>query len=344
MKRKSYLSIMTLAIASVAVIMFACKKENEPQADNGKTTELAIPQDNEALARLMQFRKQEQLYRENPAMKSGETLTIDEAMLNIADLFNATYTEPEEYYSETMQHEFSLTLDLRGDNTVLLTDVLSAYEQAVAIAREAYVASGLSEKGYISLLVDAGEIQGGKLQLNFSGHFGKKGIAPNNVIFEDAWGYSAQWAPGKCEYDPSSMDSGADKELQRFLGYEKACRAPATPTDCRNVYLEKQVICFRGNNIDFPGIFYRPDDSETCIEADEMNELYAAELNCIFNIGIRVIDPTPPQQQNYRFYVTNIVIEGKPDEMEGITHYNTIEYSKYYCILQTDIPLERLSN
>lgn len=335
---------MTLAIASVAVIMFACKKEGEPQADNGKPTELTIPQDNEALARLMQFRKQEQLYRENPAMKSGETLTIDEALLNITDLFNATYTEPEAYYSETMQHEFCLTLDLRSDNMVLLTDVLSAYEQAVATAREAYVASGLSEKGYISLIVDAGEIQGGKLQLNFSGHFGEMGISPNNVVFEDAWGYSAQWAPGKCVYDPTSMDSGADKELERFLDYEKARRAPVAPTDCRNVYIENNVLEFRGNNSEFPGIFYRPDDSETCIEADEMNELYAAEANCIFHIGIRKIDPTPPQQQNYSYYVTGISISGGPDTNGGITHYNRIIYGKKLCVIQNDFPLERLGN
>ena len=345
MKTIKYTLAKFMVAAIVAVVLVGCKKENEPQADNGKPTELTIPQDNGALARLMQFRKQEQLYHENPAMKSGETLTIDEAMLNIADLFNATYTEPEEYYSETMQHEFSLTLDLRGDNTVLLTDVLSAYEQAVAIAREAYVASGLSEKGYISLLVDAGEIQGGKLQLNFSGHFGKKGIAPNNVIFEDAWGYSAQWAPGKCEYDPSSMDSGADKELQEALKEEMRNRLPATATDRRNIYIEQRSLEFRGNNPYYPGVFYRTDVNETCISAEEMNVLYDAESRCIFNIGPRMVDQNPPQQQNYRFYAIDILIEGKfYNDPPSITHENRIVYGKYLNILQTDIPLQRLGN
>lgn len=344
MKRNSYLILMALAIASVAVIMFACKKENEPQANNGKPTELTIPQDNEALARLMQFRKQEQLYRENPAMKSGETLTIDEAMLNIADLFNATYTEPEEYYSETMQHEFSLTLDLRGDNTVLLTDVLSAYEQAVAIAREAYVASNFSNKGYVNLLVDDYEQEGNMLRIDFVGKFGEKhAAAQNTVIFEEGWRYSKTYCGGKC--DSIYVGSGADEQLQIALKEEMRNRLPATATDRRNIYLEQRTLEFRGNNPYYPGVFYRTDVNETCISAEEMNVLYDAESRCIFNIGPRMVDQNPPQQQNYRFYAIDILIEGIfYDHPASITHANRIVYGKYLNIMQTDIPLQRLGN
>lgn len=348
--KKSTLLIMTLAIASVAVIMFACKKEGEPQANNGKPTELTIPQDNEALARLMQFRKQEQLYRENPAMKSGETLTIDEAMLNIADLFNATYTEPEEYYSETMQHEFSLTLDLRGDNTVLLTDVLSAYEQAVAIAREAYVASNFSNKGYVNLLVDDYEQEGNMLRIDFVGKFGEKhAAAQNTVIFEDDWRYSEMYCGGKC--DDHGYGSGADKELQAALKDEMVIRHPIVANDCRTIYLEQRSLRFKGNNPVYPGIFYRTDVNETCISAEEMNELYEAECWCIFNVGPRIVDPTPPQQQNYMFYPFDITIDGIEETVNNgigettyITHKNVVVYGKYLAILHTDLPLQKLGN
>lgn len=340
---------MTLAIASVAVIMFACKKENEPQTNNGKPAEV-MNQNDDAVKRIIDFNKKVQLYHENPAMKSGERLTVKEALMNLSDLFNATYTQPEESYSETTLHEFTLTLNVDNDETVLLTDVLSVYEQAVATARDAYIASGFSNKAYINLMVEAGERHGNTLPLYFTGRFGALGTS--NSDFEIDWIYSHNhYGGGSC--DSTIPTGGADICLMNALNDEINRRLPQTLNACRNIYLEQTYVEFDGTIQDkYPGIFYRENpNGDYCISAEELNGLYAAELHCVFVCAHHTAiqnDPNLIYQMNYDWYPIYADIQGEEhhssQELEYITHRNTITFGKYYNILQTDLPLQRLGN
>ena len=68
---------MTLAIASVAVIMFACKKENEPVANSANPNP---PETQAVLERVNAFKSRIEYYKANPAVKDGETESISDAM------------------------------------------------------------------------------------------------------------------------------------------------------------------------------------------------------------------------------------------------------------------------
>ena len=68
---------MTLAIASVAVIMFACKKENEPQTDNFNPNP---PETQAVIDHVNAFKSRIEYYKANPAVKDGETESISDAM------------------------------------------------------------------------------------------------------------------------------------------------------------------------------------------------------------------------------------------------------------------------
>lgn len=46
--------------------------------------------------------KQVDFYKANPAIKDGETMTLDEAIWNIEALFNLTYAYPELSYGHTI--------------------------------------------------------------------------------------------------------------------------------------------------------------------------------------------------------------------------------------------------
>lgn len=350
-KMKKFLPLVFLAIASVTVIMFACKKDNELQVNNTNPSQVVGQQNGDAVERLLNFNKQVQLYKTNPAMKSGERITIKEALLNLSDLFNATYTQPEEKYLKTMLHEFTLTLNVANDETVLLTDVLSVYEQAVATARDFYNASGFTNKGYINLLVEAGERLGNVLYLNFTGRFGSLGTA-NNPDFDTDWIYSHNHnGGGSC--DGSIPEGGADVCLTEAINDEIVDHLPKSLNTHRNIYLEQTYVIFDGTpQSKYPGIFYRENpNGNYCISAKELNELYAAEMYCVFVCARNTViegDPNSIYEINYNWYPINAEIEGESSDPnsanEYITHRNKITFGKYYNIVQTDLPLQRLGN
>lgn len=335
--KKFTFSLIALVIASVAVIMFACKKENEPQNNNnGNPTEVAQQQNGDAVKRLLEFRKQVKRHKDNPYEKSGETLTLSEAIWDIENNFNATYTKPEDYYTATAEHFFSIYLPVSATGTVLLDDVLDMYEQAKSAAREAYSNDGFTNKGFISLTAKLGQDYGDQVRIDFFGRTGERTAHPNLPPHDtamylgpfcdslnDNWRYSERFAPGKCN-DPD-WPSGADKQLEMALNRCRLSLYPESPVGCRNIYLDRFSVCFCGTDR-YPHIFYRENDTLTCINFNQMNMYYQGERKAIFETI-----PNQPQYQNA--IPTSIEINGEPHRTQnGITHYNKIEYSHRYLV------------
>ena len=136
----------------VGVMLTSCKKEKETVMSEKVQTEINDPQNDAIVNRILDFKKKVEERKANPGTKSGETMTLEEAMNNVVDLFNATYTEPTAYYRATEHHQFSVNVPLTVDGEVLVDDVVEAYEQAVAEAREVYHSSSLANKGYRPIL------------------------------------------------------------------------------------------------------------------------------------------------------------------------------------------------
>ena len=149
--KRLYLLLVTLLVASMAITTVSCKKEQT-------TTETA--QGEATLARIMNFKQQVDYYKANPAIKDGESVTLDEAIWNIEALFNLTYSYPELSYGRTETADTVLYLPVGSDNTVLLTDLTVFYGQMYEVVRNIYQGIELDNKQFLILDVEAGEQHG----------------------------------------------------------------------------------------------------------------------------------------------------------------------------------------
>lgn len=329
--------LATLLIA--VAIMFGlsqCKKTEIDKSNNEISNSVTAIQQGPDIERILNFNKAVQAHRQNPDLRTREIVDIGEAAYNIADLFNVTYTEPMAYYTTTESHQFNINVPLTAEGKVLVDDAVAAYEQAVAEAREAYHGSALANKGYRRLMV-AYEIQrDGEVCLNFDGSYGERGTTPPNpqphvdgpFSVGDDWHYKD--GMGSCD---GLRPGGADKVLQDTIMREVRSLWPADPNGCRGFYTNFVNGYFSGANNS--GVFYSTNVEETCIEWPYMNAYLAGEKRNIYHVvpqelGIN-LNGNPMQQ--YRYFVTNVVIDGLGNENTGpIYHRTEVEYARYNYI------------
>lgn len=168
--KRLYLLLVTLLVASMAITTVSCKKEQT-------TTETA--QGEATLARIMNFKQQVDYYKANPAIKDGESVTLDEAIWNIEALFNLTYAYPELSYGRTETADTVLYLPIGSDNTVLLTDLTVFYGQMYEVISDIYHSIELDSKQFIILDVELGERYGNQQAIRLQSVQGSvKGIQP----------------------------------------------------------------------------------------------------------------------------------------------------------------------
>lgn len=338
---------MAMIATFVGVMMTSCKKEKESVMSEKVQTEVNDPQNDAIVNRILDFKKKVEEREANPGMKSGETMTLEEAMNNVVDLFNATYTEPTAYYRATEGHQFSINVPLTVDGEVLVDDVVAAYEQAVAKAREVYHTSSLANKGYRRLMVTFDMQRDGEVSLDFDGQYGSRTDHPQPptphidgpFTVGDDWHYKD--GMGSCD---GLLSGGADKVLQDTIMEEVRSLWPADPNGCRGFFTSYETHEF-SPLLEYTGIFYSIDPDDTCIEWQYMNDYLAGERRNIFQVvpqeyGIN-LSGNPMQQ--YRYFVTNVVIEGQGDEDSGpIYHWTKVEYARYYYIENGTIERDEL--
>lgn len=334
--KKVLFSVAMIAVF-VGVMMTSCKKENETVSNEKGQIEVNDPQNDAEVSRILDFKKKVDERKANPGMKSGETMTLEEAMDNVVDLFNVTYTEPTAYYTATESHQFSINVPLTVDGEVLVDDVVAAYEQAVAEAREAYHTSSLANKSYRRLMVTFDMQRDGEVSLDFDGQYGSKTDHPQPPTphidgpfsVGDDWHYMD--GMGSCD---GLRPGGADKVLQDTIMEEVRSLWPADPNGFRGFYTGFTTSIFLPLT-GYTGIFYSIDPDDTCIEWQYMNDYLAGERRNIFQVvpqenGIN-LNGNPMQQ--YRYFVTNVVIEGHGDKDLGpIYHRTEVEYARYNYI------------
>lgn len=330
---------MTLAIASVAVIMSACKKEDEPQADNGNPTEFNSQLNDEIVSRLVGFNKLVTAYRENPsAMKSDETMPADEAVANISDLFNVVYGQATERYETTTTHEFTVSIPLTNDGEIFATDVAAAYEEVIAAAREAFANDGILEnKGYLCLSAEAVPSRDGNLAVKFTGTSGK--ISNNHPTYSDEpfvdgddWEYGE--GLGRCS--GGGIGDAADSIFQRTINFNYGSLGLSLPEPPGIAghweYVDIVRKEFDGSDLRYNTVFYRPVEEGTCICWEDMNRYYNAELDCLLNL----IFEYESDVQGLDF--VNVQIVGKQTRDESYYfHENTAFYGRLVYVYDSVI-------
>lgn len=343
---KKVLNVIIIVIM-LGIVPASCKKEQETVSNEKGQTEAGNPQNDAELDRILDFKKKVDERELNPDTRSAETVTLDKAMNNIVDLFNVIYTEPMAYYTATESHQFSISVPLTVDGKVLVDDVVAVYEQAVAEAREVYHTSSLANKGYRRLMVTFDMQRDGEVKLDFDGSYGEReAIQPGSqphVSGPFSWGDNWYYKDGMGSCD-ETRPGGADKVLQDTIMVKVRADWPSAPVGYRGFYTDFVTYDFSGGP-DYPGIFYSTDIDNTCIEWAYMNDYYAGEKRYIYQVIPQAhgINLNGNSMQQYRYYVTNVVIEGQGDEDTGpIYHWTDVEYARYYYIENGTIEQDEL--
>ena len=264
--------------------MTACRKDKIEKTDNGNP--IVTIEQSPDVTRIIKFNNDVKLRRENPDIRTREVISLEEAKDNIADLFNAVYGEPTEYYGETERAEFSVTLPVDADGNVLLDDAVAAYEEAVELARESYHASTLENKGYICMSATVEEQRGGTAEVKLNGVFGKKTEAPTATEegpfnSEESWPYTYE-PGGDCV--PTHTE-GADCALECAMKPMFGINDAKAPEGYRIITYGVQSFDFSG--CEYPDrLFYRKGVhvDETCISGDLMNFYFDNGMDIITNV------------------------------------------------------------
>lgn len=341
---KKVLFSVAMIATFVGVMMTSCKKEKETVMSEKVQTEVNDPQNDAVVRRILDFKNKVDERKLHPDTRSGETMTLEDAMNKVVDLFNVTYTEPMAYYAVTEDHAFDLIVPLTIDGEVLEDDVVSTYERVVDLAGSAYHASLLSNKGYRRLTVSYELENNSEARFHFNGQYGTKGIPPHTpqphidgpFSVGDDWNYMD--GMGSCD---GLLSGGADKVLQDSIMAEVRANWPADPTGCRGFYTN--FVLKKFHRPEYSGVFYSTDVENTCIEWPYMNDFYAGEKTNIYQVIPQElnINLSGNPMQTYRYFVTNVIINGTGGDVEGyIRHDTEVEYGRYEYIENATI--ERL--
>ena len=321
-----------LIVVCSAIVIIGCNKDKETTYVENETMETFRPQGEEAIARILDFRHQFEAYQKNPAMKSGATISLAEAIWNIENLFNLTYAKPEDAYSETSEFVFSLYLPIDAQGNVLETDLFCLYEQVKALARTNYANTDYVNKGFLFMTVELGEQIDGFARIDFRGKSGERSDHPiwhyhDTAMYmgpfttDDNWKYAD--GLGNCE--GNILVSGADKEIERQLRNYLAATGDKPDGTNRAVYVNPVTIEFDGYQYS-NDVFYRTDTNEICISFNNMNRLFQREKRLIF-----ITIPNNSNSNVYGYTPTIIEIDGRyrtnAQNVPYITHVNKITYA-----------------
>ena len=306
--------VKTLALLCLVLTIVSCNKETDHQAPNGVGEVSRNP-----LEQLRTFKKQMEHVKANPEVKTGETIALEEALWDVENFFNLTYSDAESYYSKINEHElvFSIPVDMQQQVTV--HDAVNFYEQVVGQAREALASEAFDNKGFVSLTLKSISTDAKGTIVTFSGRTGGRcNYNLPSAHLEGPFGDEDDWmfaAPlGKCD-DPD-IPSGADEQMQEQLYANLILPFVRDDDDCRNIYVDRRRFVFDGTT--YSGIYYN-EDADLCINHEEMNDYYAAEK--------RVITQTIPTQYHFSgLSPISIEIKGIGLDNNALTHRNEIEY------------------
>lgn len=313
--KNSLFKIATLCL-SVAVLG-ACSKDKAtgPNLNAGSGS-----QANNPIERLKAFNKQIESVKAHPEERTGETITLSEALWDIENTFNLNYSETERYYGQINDHEFTLTLPVTENQEVSVYDAVNLYTEVVTQARAALASDAFEEKGVISLTIKEVEDYDGNTRVTFTGKTGERtNYNPHVAHIDGPFGDDDNWmfaTPlGKCD-DPD-IPSGADEQLQEHLFAELIEPYTETGSGYRNIYINRLHFTFDGTN--YTNLYYNAGD-DMCIDHLYMNDYYYAEKT--------IISRTIPEQYHLEGY-SPISIEIKGcvlTEPNALTHKNEIEY------------------
>lgn len=312
-------------LCTMAAFLGACDKDSTTPKENDEI----VMQDNHPIERLKTFHRQIEAVKTHPSMRSSETTTVTDALWEVENYFNMTYSDPEQYYTSTSDHEFTLTLPVNNDQQVLVNDAVELYSQVIEEARASLISDMYENKGVVSLAIKETEASNDGLAITFIEKNGERcAHNPNPYInsvegpftMDDNWMFAAPL--GKCD-DPD-IPSGADKQLQEKL-YDLLIESiPDAQPGHRSIYVNRKRIVFDGKI--YPRIYYSCNPEEQCIHYPSMNNYFQGEK--------KAVSETIPEQYHLNGYqLISIEIHGATvDDDAYTTHVTEVEYGIPYQV------------
>jgi hypothetical protein len=307
-----------VTFCAIAAFLGACDKDSTTRP----TQEGTAIQSSQPIERLRSFRKHLEAAKAYPNLRNTETTTVEETLWDVENYFNMTYSDPEQYYASTTDHEFSLILPV-NDQQVDVSDAVTLYHQVTEEARQSLISDNHENKGFVSLAIKETENANNGLRITFIGKTGERcAYNPNPYPYsiegpfheDDNWYFASPM--GKCD-DPD-IPSGADKQLQEKLYDLLIGSLPEAQAGNRTVFLDRKHIIFDGQN--FSGVYYSCDPDRFCIPYPNMNWHFRKEKEIITEI-------IPDMYHLTNYQPISIEINAVVDDDEGCgTHRNEIEY------------------
>lgn len=250
MKTIKYTLAKFMVAAIVAVVLVGCKKENEPQTDNFNPNP---PETQAVIDHVNAFKSRIEYYKANPAVKDGETESIDDAIYDIEALFNFTYAYPELSYSRTISYDTTLFLPV-SNGRVLMTDLTLFYGRMYETVSALYHAAELSDKQFLILDVEAGELHGNTLSVNLHTVQGSvRGVQPPvepPVQWMGPFEEGERWHFGRALGGPNGEEGNAATKLTYWINQ---LATPQVPAGYSYTYTNiiKKISALEANQYDY---------------------------------------------------------------------------------------------
>ncbi len=320
----------TAAFLGTLLLLSSCSKDLQTNPGGGLNT-----YQNNPIEQLKDFRQKLTAFQTNTIAKSDETMSLTEALWDIENNFNITYTDAEQYYSCIKNHEFTLSIPVDGEQHVLTQDAVGLYWQMVEQARQALCSEKSDQRAFVSLSIKETEETDGVMTVTFIGKTGQHNeYIPAHYYLagpftnDDNWMFASPM--GKCD-DPD-IPSGADEQLQEKLFDTLIGSLEKAHPGYRNVYLDRLNISYDGN--DYIGLFYSEDCDNCCIPYYRMNSILYVEM--------KLINSIIPQQYHLisGYKPISIAIYGiQTDDHSACTHHHEVSYG-----IRHQIPIEEFGD
>ena len=343
---KKILVVLTL-MAGGMILIFSCSKNESVNNDNGSVNsnnECSTCKEGELLAlKILSFKEKLQIAKENP--KSGEIITMEEAIENMELLINASHGFPFGDYSERKTDIVSFQMPADADGNVLMTDVTAAYDEMISQVRDAYINTGFEEKGLIIVTLFYDPENKDNETVNATVTTGKSGEKDPEDF--DCWYYGEDL--GMCDGTYYMEMDGGDAIAEVIIENNPLNGYIDCPGPNFHIVLDPQpVLTLEGNEYQNGSgeylIFFYPDDDGNGFTNEE-KKLYSDDMNFYYDNEYEVIYDLVPDEHNYLFpdYVlVNCVIDGEYVTISGIEtlhHQNKLTYAERYWVEDDIMPL-----
>jgi len=148
MKKIIYVFIAAIGITAV---IFSCKKDQTES--NQPEQEIFLTEDQKMTQHIVEFKEKCNYYLENPGLKSGETMTVEEAVTDLEAAMNYTYS----FNDPTADlHIERATIDLQPspDNKFPMDEVATLLNDVTREVQQQYFDAPYADADKILILVD----------------------------------------------------------------------------------------------------------------------------------------------------------------------------------------------